>query len=262
MPWASPRSVSRPPSTSRPGSPAPGRPARTSRWVVPTAGSRAWRASCGERAAGALPGGHGHRARRSPPASVPGSGHRRRRGCWRTSSTAGVEPVRPARVVRGPEVERWAAGGQDAGGHRDPAGLRPPGGGGGDPGRRRQGRRARSVARRRTSWRVRTPAPSWPRHRSWACRSWTRTGFRRLLAGDDPPPADLASAEPQLGHDLAASMTVRRARSPSFAVERLRAAASRVPADVQPSPCPGRAAARRAGRRRACRYPGPGAIGR
>ncbi len=89
-------------------------------------------------AAGAFPGGHGHRAdgRRERRRLVRRAHDRRgARGPGRGRCGAGATGASATRPCRRPR----AAGGQDPGGHRHPAGVRPAGGRGGDPGRRRQG---------------------------------------------------------------------------------------------------------------------------
>ena len=97
---------------------------------------------------------------------------------------AGVEPERPAPP---PPGRRGAAPGRSPGKTVVVTGTLP--GSAARRPRRRSGPPAaspagRSAGRRTTSSPARTPARSWPRRRSWASRCSTRTGFRRLLAGD------------------------------------------------------------------------------
>ena len=74
---------------------------------------------------------------------------------------------------------RRTAGGQDAGAHGHAAEPHPRAGDGAGGGRGRQGHRARCRRRPTTWWPARTRAPSTRRRRSWAPRSWTRTGCWR-----------------------------------------------------------------------------------
>ena len=152
---------------------APGRPARTSRWAARTAGSRASPArelrrlrperfeevmGIGPTVAASVAAWFADPATRGRP----GRPRRRRR----RAGAAGAGARRRRR--RGP------AGGQDAGRDRHPAGLRPPEAE--EAIRAAGGKAAARSAARPTTWsRARTPAPSWPRPRNWACRSSTRT---------------------------------------------------------------------------------------
>ena len=182
---ASRRSASRRRSTWPPGSPSAGRRPTTSRWAAPTAG---WRAAPPgrdrARSAGAVRGGAGHRADRGrqprPLLRRPGAPA----ACSTTSSTPASS--RAARRPRAAAAASRAAGRQDARRDGHAGGLRPPGGRGGDPGGRRQGRRARSA--RKTDYLVagENAGSKLAKAQELGVRGPRRGRLPALLAGEAP----------------------------------------------------------------------------
>ena len=115
------------------------------------------------------------RVRPSPRALPPTSGRTGRAATsCATSPTPASSPS--CRRPRSPDASAGPARRQDPGRDRHARGLQPTGGRGVDPRRGRQDVRLGARRRPTMSSPARVPARSWPRPRSWASRSSTKTG--------------------------------------------------------------------------------------